>query len=151
MADAPLLTEELRHSILSRQSKPLSALVERGAVRRFAEAIGDPNPLWSDEAKARSSPCGGQVAPPTFLRSLGSELGAVMADLPGTRLLDAGSEWEYVAPIKAGDTITAVSRVADLAQRALRVGPALFVVTETTYTNQFGEVVARQRATLIRY
>jgi len=32
--------------------------VERGAIRRFADAVGDPNPLFNNEVEARHSrPC----------------------------------------------------------------------------------------------
>ena len=40
--------------------------VERGAIRRFAEAIGDPNPLFNDEREARKTRFGGMIASPTF-------------------------------------------------------------------------------------
>ena len=56
--------------------------VERGAIRRFAEAIGDPNPLFNDEKEARHV-FGGMVAPPTFCRSMGSPIPNVQ--LKGTR------------------------------------------------------------------
>ena len=36
----------------------------RLAILRFAGGIGDPNPLWTDEAHAAGSPYGGLVAPP---------------------------------------------------------------------------------------
>ena len=40
--------------------------VEQGHVRMFAQAIGDPNPIYQDEAYARASEFGGIIAPPTF-------------------------------------------------------------------------------------
>ena len=39
----------------------------------------------------------------------------------------------------------------NLAQRTLRIGPAVFATVEVTYTNQYGQKVATQRSTLIRY
>jgi acyl dehydratase len=54
-------------------------------------------------------------------------------------------------PIRPGDTITAFTRIANLSQRNLSVGAAVFLIAETTYTNQLGQVVATQRATGIRY
>ena len=29
--------------------------VEKGSIRKFAQAVGDPNPLWQDEEYARKS------------------------------------------------------------------------------------------------
>ena len=75
--------------------------VERGAIRRFAEAIGDPNPLFNDEREARKTRFGGMIAPPTFCRSMGSPIPEI--ELPGMgkefRGLDGGSDWEYFHPI----------------------------------------------------
>ena len=144
-----LLTEEVRRSLIGRESKPVSTLIEKGHIRRFAEAIGDPNPLYTDEVAARRSRYGGIIAPPTFLRAVGAEM--VEVDLPGSRLLDAGSEWEYFEPVRPGDVITATARIVDVRERPLRVGPAIFLVQEITYTNQLGQKVAVQRSTLIRY
>ena len=151
MAESFTLTDELRQAILSKQSEPTTHVVERGAIRRFSEAIGDSNPLWSDEIEARRSPYGGIIAPPTFLRSCSAAIPAVPELDSLTRVLDGGSEWEYFEPVHPGDTITAVSRVANISQRTISVGPAVFIVMETTYTNQLDQVAAKQRSTLIRY
>jgi acyl dehydratase len=51
------------------RSELVRNLVERGAVRRFAEAIADPSPLCVDEGAAARSRYGRIVAPPTFPRT----------------------------------------------------------------------------------
>ena len=51
------------------RSEPVANVVEKGAVRKFAEAIGDPNPLYVDEEAAKASRYGGLIAPPTFPRT----------------------------------------------------------------------------------
>ena len=126
--------------------------VERGHIRAFAQAIEDPNPLWNNEAEARKTRFGGMVAPPTFLRAARTQrLEDLPPDFPYKRLLDGGSEWEYFEPVRPGDRITAVNRVVDIYSRAGQLGPMIFIVTETTYTNQFGQVAATQKNTSIRY
>jgi acyl dehydratase len=119
--------------------------VEKGHIKRFAEAIGDPNPLWSDESS------GGIIAPPTFLRMMITEAPTPPELAPFPQMLDGGSEWTYMEPVKPGDVITAVTRFASVNQRSIAVGPAVFLLLETEYTNQRGESVAKQRNTLIRY
>ena len=151
MAEPFNLTEELRKAILGKQSEPTVHEVEQSAIRRFADAIGDPNPLWNDEVEARRSHYGGIIAPPTFLRSFSGAVPEVPELNSLTRILDGGSGWEYFEPVRPGDTITTVNRVANLSQRTLSVGLAVFIVMETTYTNQLDQVVAKQRSTLIRY
>jgi acyl dehydratase len=151
MAHGLVLTDALKQAILARQTEPVTLAVERGAIRRFAEAIGDPNPLWTDEAQARRTRYGGVVAPPTFLRSAARPILPVPELDSLTRVLDGGSEWRYYEPVRPGDIITSVTRVVNLSQRNLSIGPAVFLVAETTYTNQSQQVVATQRSTLIRY
>ena len=51
------------------RSEPVRNLVERGAVRRFAEAVADPSPLYVDERTAARSRYSRIVAPPTFPRT----------------------------------------------------------------------------------
>ena len=147
----PFLSEEMRQKAIGIESEPVVLEVEKGHIRRFAEAVGDPNPLWNDEAGARKSRYGGLIAPPTFLRSVRYDRPQLPYDTPFTRILDGGSEWEYLQPIRAGDCITTVARIADVSERVGRLGAMLFTILEISYTNQFGELVATQRSTGIRY
>jgi len=144
------VTDEVRRQI-GTQSQARVVEVERGAIRRFAEAIGDPSPLFNDEAAARMTRFGGMIAPPTFCRSLGAAIPDVKLNMPEFRGLDGGSEWEYFEPIRPGDRITVVSKIADIRESAGRLGPMVFITVETSYTNQFGTVCALQRSTGIRY
>jgi acyl dehydratase len=135
---------------LSLEFLPVTAEIEKGHIRRFAEAIGDRNPLWTDEVAARKSRYGGIIAPPTFLRTLPLGRPDATLDLPGSRLLDGGSEWEYFVPVRPGDRVTATRRIVDLTERRSGAGLLVFVVALATYVNQLGEVVATQRTTSIR-
>ena len=133
------------------ESRPVTIEVEKGAILKFAQAIGDDNPLWSDEAAARKTRYGGLIAPPTFLRSLGMVRPELPFDMPFHRLLDDGSDWEYLGPVRPGDRITALARITELRERAGRLGLMIFMTNVVTYRNQFDEVVATQTSTLIRY
>ncbi|MBI4200220.1 MAG: MaoC family dehydratase N-terminal domain-containing protein [Chloroflexi bacterium] len=146
----PLITPEIRQAI-GVESEPRTHEVEKGAIRRFAEAIEDPNPLYTDEVAARRSPYGGITAPPTFLRSLapGPAPSPVRAELG--RRLDGGSEWEYFEPVRPGDRITVTGRLVDASERTGSVGRMLLLTNELRYVNQFGQLVAVQRNTLILY
>ena len=50
--------------------------------------------------------------------------------------MDGGTDIEFFAPIRVGDTLTARSKIVDIYQKEGRSGPLIFVVRETTYTNQ---------------
>lgn len=148
---APLLTEEMRQQVIGLESDPVTMEVEKGAVIRFAQAIEDENPLYNDEAKARSSMYGGLVAPPTFLRSVIGTRPELPFDLPVSRVLDGGSAWEYFEHVRVGDRITAVSKITEFSEKTGRLGAMLFFTIVVTYRNQFDQVVATQTGTSIRY
>jgi acyl dehydratase len=143
---------EAQKKQIGRESEPVTLDVEKGAIRLFAQAIGDPNPLFNDEKQARKTRFGGMIATPTFPRSL---MGRQMPrpDIPNmpTRLLDGGSEWEFFEPIRPGDRITVTSRLADLRESEGRMGTMVIEVVESRYVNQFNEVCTIQRMTLIHY
>ncbi len=152
MSTAPsFLTEEMRRAAIGLESDPKTIEVEKGAIIKFAEAIGDENPVYNDEEAARASRRGGLIAPPTFLRSAVSARPELPFEVPFERLLDGGSDWEYFEPVRPGDRITAVSRIEDINERNGRIGLMLISTIIITYTNQFGQVVATQTNTSIRY
>lgn len=145
------LTEEQRQQAIGREGPPVTMEVEKGAIIKFAEAIGDDNPLFNDEAAARQTRHGGLIAPPTFLRSLRVGLPELPFEIPFDRRLDGGSDWEYFQPVRPGDRIQAVARVIDLSERSGRIGLMIFMTAKITYQNQFDEIVATQTATTILY
>ena len=150
MTQESAITPEMRAAI-GVESEPRTSEVEKGAIIKFAEAIGDTNPIYNEEAAARQSRYGGMIAPPTFLRSMSA--GPLKVDVRSSYSanLDGGSEWEYFEPIRPGDRITVTTKVADIYERAGRLGNMLFMVRETNYVNQFGNTVATQRTTGINY
>ena len=148
---ASFLTGEMRQQAIGLEGPPVTTEVEKGAIIKFAEAIGDDNPVFNDEAAARETRYGGLIAPPTFLRSVASSRPELPFDFPFNRRLDGGSEWEYFEPVRPGDRITAVARIEDISERKGRLGLMIIMSTVTTYRNQFDQVVATQITTGIAY
>ena len=96
MTESTYLTAEQRSEIVGREFPSATADIEKGHLKRFAEAIGDDNPLWNDELAARSMRYGGLIAPPTFLRILrGVHLIASIGlpDLRGVKVLPKAGHW----------------------------------------------------------
>ncbi len=141
------LTEEMRQQAIGAESEPASMDIEKGHVARFAEAIGDDNPAYTEG----TSQSGGIVAPPTFLRALRDVRPELPFDIPFHRVLDGGSDWEYFDPVRAGDTITAIARIENMLERTGSIGQMLISTTKITYRNQHGDIVATQTSTSIRY
>ena len=137
MAETSIITPNMQAAVgSSGESKTFT--VERGAVLRFTEAIGDANPAYPD------------VAPPTFLRSAGLAVPPLPEADSVPRALDGASEWTYSAPVKAGDQITVSTSLESLKEREGRMGAMLICDFLTTYINQDGVTVATQRNTVIR-
>ena len=149
-----VITKEMKDAI-GVESDPVVYQIEEGAILRFAEAIGDTNPIFKDKNEASKTKYGGIVAPPTFLRSIAHVKAPepkVQVKSPYPANVDGGSEWEYFEPIKVGDTITATSYLADINERkGGKFGSMLIMVRETKYINQHGTVAALQRTTGISY
>ena len=145
------LTEEMRQQAIGLEGPPVTTEIERGAIIKFAQAIGDENPIFNDEEAARKSRYGGLIAPPTFLRSVRTSRRELPFDIPFNNGLDGGSDWEYFEPVRPGDQITAVARIADIQERTGRMGVMIITTAVNTYTNQFGQVVATQTTTGIWY
>ena len=70
---------------------------------------------------------------------------------PLGRILNGGTDIEYLADICAGDVLTARSHVANYEERKGSLGDMLITTSKTNYTNQDGQLVAVMTGTLIRY
>ena len=141
------LTDEMREQAIGVESAPTTLVVETGHIARFAEAIGDDNPAYTEG----SPETGGVIAPPTFLRAMRAVRPNIPFEIPFTRLLDGGSDWEYFDHVRPGDTISAVGRVEDIRDRTGSIGQMVITTIKITYRNQSGAVVATQTSTSIRH
>lgn len=136
-------------SYVGRQGEPVTMRVEWGKIREFARAIKDDDPLYFDEGHAQRA-AGGVWAPLTFLQTLrfwdDDGRGSVRPPFDLKRTLHGEQEYEFFKPVLAGDSLTAVSRIVDLYDKpGKRGGTMTFCVTETEFTNERGELVARAR------
>lgn len=132
--------------------------VERGAIKRYADAIDDANPLYYDVEYARKGGYRDIVAPLGFYGWPVKGKGAIeslekIVDLfaqegyPG--ILDGGMEIEPFLPVCAGDILAAYAKVVDLYERSGKTGSMLFFILETSYLNQNGDMAAKTRITII--
>jgi acyl dehydratase len=136
--------------LVGRESEPEVHEVERSAIRRFADAIGDPNPMYQDEAVARAAGYPALVAPPTFPVTLTSnERFRHSLDLGTRSVLHADQQFEYARALVAGDRIRVITRVADVLERPGTSGPMDVLVLEDEGRDEKGELVFRSRETLI--
>ena len=137
---------EIDRSVIGQWGPPATMVVELGKVREFARAVQDDAADYA----------GGQpLAPPTFLMTIAHWIGDLGATRTGIkldyrRLLHGEQEFEYLAPIRVGDVLTFRSRTKDVFEKqGKRGGTMTFVIGETEFRNQAGDVVAYLRNTAI--
>lgn len=135
-------------SLIGRTSTPVKNEVEKGAIRKFADAIGDPNPLYRDADFAATTRYGNIIAPPTFTITFDhGEFDGFSTKTPG--LIHGEQEFNYERPICAGDVITCSAKIANVYDRTGKSGKMTFVVVEQTGVNQHGETCYKNIVTVI--
>ena len=117
--------------------------VKADKIKRYCAALGETNPIYTDEEAAKKGPYGGIVAPPSFAVTFrnGQQF---FKHVPrfGKQGFDAGKDVEFVGPIRPGDAISLSSHVKEIYEKTGRTGSMVFVIVRSTLTNQKGEVVA---------
>jgi acyl dehydratase len=65
------------------------------------------------------------------------------------RILHSEEEYEYLAPVHPGDTLTGVVTIVDGKTRQIKGSSMDIVTTETRYTNQDNQPVVNARTTIV--
>lgn len=135
---------------------PMTFEVEKGAIRRLAEAIEDLNPLYIDPDYAARSKHGNIIAPPLMVTTMGApELQeALMNKIPvGPKKngIVRGFEVEFFRPLKAGDKVIVTCKVENIEGKESKLGFMVNITTVRIFTNQKGEVIARETMAAARW
>jgi len=160
---APAATELPEEALaLIGVKKTRRVLVTVRDIKRFAQAIGERNPVHYDEEYARCSRHGTIVAPPLFCQSLTfddvspSELAPdgspveLNVPIPAQRAMGGGSEYVIHRLVRAGETLTVTSQLKSLYTKQGKNGLLYFIVVETAFTDERGDAVATENATYIK-
>jgi acyl dehydratase len=132
---------------------PVTPAYEVGVekIREFADAIGDPNPIYRDPDAARAAGHPDVIAPPTFLTVLGFRFGmdSPVVDpslgLNYALVVHGEQKVELHRPVRAGDVLSTVTRVDDI--RDAGRNELMTMVSEVTASD--GEKVATTTSTLV--
>jgi len=147
--------------------------VNQPMIRHWAAAFEDENPVYTDAEFAASTRFGGIVAPPLMLQTWTMATPKItgMAERGGSpvELDDAGpltlfdeagfvgtlasnSEFEIDRYLRIGDVISATTLLESVSdEKRTRIGRGFFVTWLTTYVDQAGEVVGRQRFRILKF
>ena len=129
------------HAQHNTQASPIS-------LRFWARSIGDRNPRFVDESHA-SAGGAATIAHPCWLYSVHDT--AVDVGEPGRVPIIAGTEWEFLRPVRPGDRISTTTRL--LAQRRVDsrfAGPSTLQTVGVEYLGDHGELLATALGTLLR-
>lgn len=130
-------------------SAPVRNVVDAEAVRRFADAIGDPNPLWRDPVFAASTRHKRVQAPPTFVRTFDyGPLAGFAETVEG--LIHGEQAFHFERPLFVGETVHCSQRLASVNVRAAGGFRTTFYVLEQQGTGADGTVVFTAKMTVLR-
>ncbi len=149
--------------LIGQFSTPFVVEVERGAIRKFADAIGDADPRHRDVAYARALGHADVVAPPTFPTCFRPPAEPPwMAPLDRRRVVAGQVAFDYLAPIVAGSVLTCRIEFAGVDDKAGSKGRMelihqrlhgadadgrpVFTMTRTTIYRSLEQVVQRSLA-----
>lgn len=142
----------INRAVLGREY-PSSGTYEVGRehIRSFADAIGDPSPVYRDPVAARALGHPDVLAPPTFLTVLGFRFAGdgPLADpdlgLDYSLVVHGDQSFELHRPVHAGDVLSSVQRVEEVRD----VGRNELMRTVTEVTDAAGAPVATLRMGII--
>ena len=131
-----------------RASEPYE--VSRVKLREFAEAIGDPNPVYRDQAAARAAGYQDVIAPPTFpivitMASSHEAINDPDFGLNYAMVVHGEQRFTYSRPLQAGDVVLAQTTITGIRD----VGRMTMIVTETELRTQSGEHVCTAVSTIV--
>lgn len=155
------ITDDIRQMLNVEREVAFSPPISESDVRKWAIAVywpeTPPNIFW-DADYAKQSRWGGIIAPQEFNpfawpieRREAVRLGGPIGKEPGQRVLNGGSEARYFTPMRPGDVIRSGTKLVDVYEKTGRLGVMMFLINETTWTNQHGDLVKIDRKTSIRY
>jgi acyl dehydratase len=123
-----------------------SATVTAEHVAAFADALGDPNPAY--RGAEATTPLTYPIAFMAQGMSGGMETFLELG-LNFMTLVHGEQEFEYLRPIRIGETLSLTTRVGDVYEKTGSSGTLDFVVLETEMKDAAGKAVCYSRNTLI--
>jgi hypothetical protein len=133
---------EIDRTLIGAVTEPFHVEVERGAIRKFADAIGDPSPLYRDADYARAMGYLGIIAPPTFPTCFRPpEEPPWFAPLDRRRVVAGQVSFDYRRPIVAGMRLACCIRFVGVDDKSGSKGTMELLHQELEGRDEAGEVV----------
>ncbi|MFD4819876.1 MaoC family dehydratase N-terminal domain-containing protein [Peribacillus butanolivorans] len=133
---------------IGKRSQKVKNVVERGLVKRFAESIGDPHPVYTDEEFGKQSRYGRYIAPPTYPRVL--DYGVVEGlILPKKGLIHGEQIYHYERPLFVGEELFCYTEVVDYYEKTGRNGLMGFLAVKKFGEDLQGKVIFTEESKTI--
>ncbi len=132
---------------ISINEPPFLTEVTRDAIRHWAWATGDRNPLYLDEAHAKASRYGGLIMPPCMLYAFSRASIGYRGGLPGVHSMFGGSWFRFKEPARLGDVINPVVTFKSLDEFPSRFAGRMFKqLSEISFKTADGREIATAEA-----
>jgi len=124
--------------------------ISRVKIRDFADAIGDPSPVFRDVAAAQAAGYPDVIAPPTFPIVITAAAGNRAATDPElgvnyAMVVHGEQSFEYVRPLVAGDVVTTQTTITDIRD----AGRNTLLTNKTEFRTLDGDLVCTAYSTLV--
>ena len=131
---------------------PFQVEIEKGLLRLFAQAVGETNPVYTDEDAAVGAGYASLPMPLTYPFCLGKFITDPfdtlhLFNLDHSRIVHGEQEFHYHEIACAGDILTGRKRVTDVYQRGN--GALEFIVVTTEFTDVAGHPVCEAVQTIV--
>ncbi|WP_066256121.1 MaoC family dehydratase N-terminal domain-containing protein [Neobacillus drentensis] len=136
-------------SLIGKVNEPVYLDIEKGAIRKFARAIGDDNPVYHDEAAAKAKGYPSLLAPLTFPTTFREIEPEWYTKIDKSTLLHGEQEYEYFRRFYAGERIKCIEKVIDVFEKTGRNGKLTFIVRDKEGFDGAEELIFRERQTLV--
>ncbi|MCC6630837.1 MAG: MaoC family dehydratase N-terminal domain-containing protein [Gammaproteobacteria bacterium] len=131
-------------------------------IRKFAQAIGETNPVHYDDAAAKAAGFSGIVAPPLFFQTMtfdavpleqlppdGSPI-ELHVPVPANRAMGGASEYIVRRLALVGELVTVRSVLKDVQAKCGKAGEIYAIVVQTDFTDASGDLMASEKATYLK-
>jgi uncharacterized OB-fold protein/acyl dehydratase len=145
--------------------------VNQAMIRHFVEAVGDENPVYTDEKAARAAGFPGVIAPPQMLQAwimrgykasysqaadreptAHDDIMTLLDSEGFTSVVATDCEQEYMRPLVLGDRIAATSVIESISDmKSTALGDGHFFTTRLEFVDSAGDLVATMRFRILKF
>jgi uncharacterized OB-fold protein/acyl dehydratase len=145
--------------------------VNQAMIRHFVEAVGDENPVYTDETAALAAGFPGVIAPPQMLQAwimrgykasyspptdreptAHDQIIALLDSEGFTSVVATDCEQEYLRPLVLGDRIAATSVIESISDmKSTALGDGHFFTTRLEFVDAAGDLVATMRFRILKF